>query len=176
MDPAVQVANRDRQALENTLALQAQLVTAAYHAGKAVDASVEQTEALLEAMNEMPVNALLSQEVRAAAEEAGRLKVALRGEQFGRTAGPQQATYLPLADLVLRLYSATESWTGSPGDEKRRLTRLAHRDLETLLTELRPFLSDTLPALKRSVEAAGDTWPADELPEALSDGMIPAYQ
>jgi hypothetical protein len=172
MDPAIEVANRDRRALENTLSLQAQLLTAAYHAGKAVDASVEQTEALLEAMNEMPANASLAREVRAAVEEAGRLKVALRGEQLGIA---QQETYLPLADLVLRLYRTTESWTGSPGDEKRRLTRVAHRDLEKLLTELRPFLSDTLPALKQSVEAAGGAWPADELPAALPDGIVPAY-
>jgi hypothetical protein len=174
MDPAVQVvANHHRRALENTLALQAQLLTATYHVGKAVDASIEQTEALLEIMNEMPTNASLAQEVRAAAEEAGRLKVALRGEELGTA---QQETYLPLADLALRLYRITESWTGSPGDEKRRLTRVAHRDMEKLLTELRLFLSDTLPALKRNVEAADFTWPADELPEILPDGMVPAYQ
>ncbi len=172
MDPAIEVASRDRRALENSLALQAQLLTGAYHAGKAVDAIVEQTEALLEAMNEIAANASLGRDMRAAAEEAGRLKVALRGEQLGIA---QQETYLPLADLVLRLYRTTESWTGAPGDEIRRLTRVAHRDLETLLAELRPFLTETLPALKLRVEAAGGSWPADELPQALPDGMVPPY-
>ena len=173
MDPAVEVASRDRRALEDTLALQAQLVTAAYHASKAVDASVEQTEALLAASNEVPMNASLGQDAVAAAQEASRLKVVMRGEKLGVA---QQETYLPLAELVLRLYRSTESWTGAPGDEVRKLTRLAHRDLEKLLAELRPFVSDTLPALKQSVEAAGGSWPAEKLPEALPDGLIPPYQ
>ena len=173
MDPTVEVVSRDRRALENVLALQAQLLTGAYHAGKAVDASVEQTEALLDAINEIQANASLNRDARAAAEEAGRLKVALRGEQLGIA---QQETYLPLADLVLRLYRTTESWTGAPGDETRRLTRVAHRDLDQLLAELQPFLTDTLPALKLSVEAAGGSWPADELPEVLPDGMVPPYE
>lgn len=173
IDPAVEVASRDRLALEDTLALQAQLLTGAYHVGKAVDASIEQTKALLEAIKEMPANASLDRDARAAAEEAGRLKVALRGEQLGIA---QQETFLPLADLVLRLYRTTESWTGAPGDDIRRLTRVAHRDLEKLLADLRPFLMDTLPALKMSLEAAGGSWPADELPEALPDGVIPPYQ
>jgi photosystem II stability/assembly factor-like uncharacterized protein len=173
MDPAVEVASGDRRALEDTLALQAQLVTAAYHASKAVDASVVQTEALLTAISEMPGNAALGSDALAAAQEASRLKIVMRGEELGVA---QQETYLPLAELVLRLYRTTESWTGAPGDEVRSLTRLAHRELEKLLAELRPFLTDTLPALKQSVEAAGGSWPAEKLPEALPDGLIPPYK
>jgi len=173
MDPAIDVSARDRRALETTLALQAKLVAAAYHAGKAVDASVEQTAALIETLEEERASASLVDKARAAADEARRLKIALRGEELGIA---QQETYLPLADLTLRLYRTAESWTGAPGPEQQRLTKIAHRDLEKLLAELEPFLAKTLPGLQRSAAAAGVAWPSDGLPAVLPDGLIPEYR
>lgn len=173
MDPAVSVAKRDREALESTLALQAQLLAATHYAGKAVDASVQQTEAVLKALDEQGGNAGLRAQAAAAAEEATRLKVALRGLPMGIA---QQETYLPLEDLTLRLYMTTESWTGAPSPEQRQLTRLAHRDVQNLLAEMAPFLSDTLPALRSAAQSAGVSWPTEALPAALPDNLIPAYR
>ncbi len=170
MDPAIEISARDRRDLETTLALQARLVTASYHAGKALDASVEQLEALRGRLDEEGASATLADEARAAADVATRLRVALRGEELGIA---QQETYLPLAELALRLYMTTEQWTGAPGPEQRRLTGVAHRDLEKLLAELAPLLTTTLPALRLSAEAAGIAWPAEELPPALPDGLLP---
>lgn len=172
MDPAIDVSDRDRRTLETTLALQARLLTAAYHAGKAVDVAVEQTRALLATLEKAQASSLLN-EARRAADEARRLQIALRGEELGIA---QQETYLPLAELTLRLYLTTESWTGAPSPEQERLTRVAHRELEKLLAELEPFLSEALPALRQSATAAGMSWPGDELPAPLSDGLIPEYR
>jgi len=172
-DPAITVSARDRRLLESTLALQARLLTATYHAGKAVDASVEQTAALVEALESAGAGADLVNDAHAAAEEAGRLKVALSGEELGIA---QQETYLPLDDLALRLYMNTEMWTGVPTPEQQKLTGIAHRDLEQMLAELEPFLADTLPSLRRRAAAAGVDWPADELPAPLPDGLIPDYR
>jgi hypothetical protein len=172
-DPAVQVGQRERRDREATLGLQARLVTAAYHAGKAVDAAVEQTAALLAQLGETSPDTPLRAQGQAAADEAKRLHLALRGEELGIA---QQETYLPLADLTLRLYMTTESWSGAPSPEQRELTRLAHRDLDTLLAELRPFLADTLPALRASADAAGVAWPADTLPAPLPGDLIPDYR
>ena len=173
MDPAVDVATRDRRALEDTLALQARLLTATYHAVKAVDASVEQTDALLAALDRQGVSAALRSQARSAADEARRQHVALSGEELGTA---QQETYLPLADLALRLYMTTESWSGAPSPEQRELTRLAHRDVQKVLAELKPYLNDTLPALRTSAMSEGIEWPTAELPAALQDGLIPVYR
>jgi len=173
MDPAVDVAARDRLALEPTLALQARLLTATYEAGKAVDASIEQTEALLVALQGQPVDASLLGQARAAADEAKRLHVTLSGEELGIA---QQETYLPLADLTLRLYMTTESWSGAPSPEKQELTRVAHRDVQKVLAELKSYLNDTLPALRKSAVTAGIEWPTAELPAALPDGLVPVYR
>jgi hypothetical protein len=172
-DPAIEVADRDRRALETTLALQAQLLTATYHAGKVVDASVEQTDALIKVLDEQGSSAAMRSQAREAADEAKRLRVALQGEPLGIA---QQETFLPLADLTLRLYMTTESWTGAPSPEQRQLTRVAHRDLEKVLAELKLLLVDSLPALRQSASAAGIAWPTEALPEALPDGLIPAYR
>lgn len=172
MDPAIDVTDRDRRTLEATLALQARLLAAAYHAGKAVDAGVEQTRTLLETLERAQASTPLVSEAKAAADEARRLQVALRGEALGIA---QQETYLPLAELTLRLYRTTESWTGAPNPEQRRLTRVAHRDLEKVLAEVQPFLNEVLPDLRRRAVASGITWPG-ELPAVLPDGMIPDYR
>lgn len=173
MDPAVDVAARDRLALERTLALQAGLLTATYDAGKAVDASIEQTEALLVALEGQPADASLLGQARAAADEAKRLQFTLSGEELGTA---QQETYLPLADLALRLYMTTESWSGAPSPEQQELTRVAHRDVQRVLAELKSYLNDTLPALRTSAVSAGIEWPTAELPAALPDGLIPVYR
>jgi hypothetical protein len=172
-DPAINLSSRDRRTLEDTLALQARLLSATYHAGVAIDASVEQTTALLEALEASGASDSLERSATLAADEAARLRVTLRGEELGVA---QQETFLPLDDLVLRLYMHTEAWTGLPTPEQRRLTGVAHRDLETMLAELQPFLAETLPDLKRAAEAGGVDWPADELPAPLPDGLIPDYR
>jgi photosystem II stability/assembly factor-like uncharacterized protein len=172
MDPAVEVSSRDRRAQEKTLALQAQLLGAAYHAGKAVDASVEQTAALLEQIDAKGASRALKAQAEAAAEVAARLKVALRGEEMGIA---QQETRLPLADLTQRLYMTTESRTGAPTPAQRELTSLAHRDLAQVLSELGPFLAEELPALQAGATAAGFDWP-QELPAPLADDLIPSYR
>jgi len=73
-DPAVDVSDRDSRLRETVLALQTQLLTAAYHAGKAVDAGVEQTEALLTRLDERTADPALRRQAQAAADEARRLQ------------------------------------------------------------------------------------------------------
>ncbi|MFT4767753.1 MAG: photosystem II stability/assembly factor-like uncharacterized protein [Glaciecola sp.] len=170
-DPALTVTDRERRAREKTLALQAQMLSASYHAAKAADAAVEQTTALLAALDESGTKASLRAEAQAVADEASRLHIALRGEKLGTA---QQETYLPLTDLTLRLYMTTESWSGLPSPEQQKLTQVALRDLHTVLGELQPFLADSLPALRSSADAQGVTWPADELPAVLPDNLFPA--
>ncbi|MDJ0940441.1 MAG: hypothetical protein QNJ00_11830, partial [Woeseiaceae bacterium] len=167
-DPAVTVSNRDARDREAVLALQADLLAATYHAGKAADAAVEQTTALLEALSES--DPALREQAQQVADEAKRLHVALRGETLGIA---QQETFLPLDDLTLRLYMTTEAWSGAPSPDQRRLTESAHRDLDMVLSALVPFVAETLPALKESAEQAGIDWPADELPTELPDKLIP---
>jgi len=170
MDPAVNVRSDDRRELEETLALQARLLTASHQAGVAVDASVEQIEALLATLEEQNASNALGSMARSAAAEAERLQVALRGEELGIA---QQETYLPLAELTLRLYMTTEAWSGAPSPEQLELTELAQRDLRSLLTELQPFLTTTLPALRERAVAENMTWPDGELPAPLSDDLLP---
>lgn len=173
LDPAIDVTRGERRARERTLALQAQLLEAAYRAGKAVDSAVAQTEALVEKLGATDGDPALATLAKAADDEARRLHRALRGEKLGIA---QQETVLPLADLALRLYMTTESWSGAPSPEQRALTRLAHRDLSQLLVALRPFLAETLPALRASADAKGVAWPADGLPAPLPDDLIPAVR
>ncbi|MFK7829908.1 MAG: WD40/YVTN/BNR-like repeat-containing protein [Congregibacter sp.] len=172
-DPAVIVSARDRRSRDTILALQARLLSATYHAGKATDAGVEQTEALLKKLDERGANAELRAQAQRAADEATRLHAALRGEQLGTA---QQETRLPLDDLTLRLYMTTESWSGAPTPQQHELTPLAHRDLSKVLAELRLFLEDVLPALQSSAEATGVTWPVDTLPAPLPEDLIPTYR
>lgn len=173
MDPALKVADRDRQTRESTLALQAQLLTAAYHAGKAVDAGVDQLDALLALLQASGADAALQTQAQTAADEARRLHVAMRGEPLGNA---QQETRLSLADLALRLYMTTEAWSGAPSPEQRQLTTSAHRDMTRVLGELHPFLDNVLPTLRDNARAAGVEWPVDSLPGTLSDDLIPAYR
>ena len=170
MDPAIEIRSRDRRDLEDTLSLQARLLTATHEAGKAVDASIEQLEALLEMQG---VDAALRDEARAAVDAARRLHIALRGEELGIA---QQETFLPLADLTLRLYMTTESCTCAPSPEQRRLTGIAHRDVEAMLADLQSFLENTLPGLRERAAAEDVDWPAEALPAALPDGLIPDYR
>ena len=166
-DPAVDVSRRDARERESVLALQADLLGATYHAGKAADAAVEQTTALVEQLDSGDA---LMDAAQAAADEAKRLRVALRGETLGVA---QQETRLPLDDLTLRLYMTTEAVSGAPSPEQRKLTESAHRDLADVLADLRPFIADALPALKGKIEQAGMKWPAEALPDRLPDDLLP---
>ncbi|MDH4108302.1 MAG: glycosyl hydrolase [Gammaproteobacteria bacterium] len=172
-DPAVDVSQREQRDRETTLALQARLVAAAYHSGQAVDAAVNQTEEFLEALVGTQPNAALQAQAQEAADSARRLHLALRGIDPGLA---QQETYLPLAELTLRLYMTTESWSGAPSPEQSRLTQLAHRDMSRLLAQIRPFLAESLPALRASADANGLAWPGDALPTALPEDLIPNYR
>jgi Xaa-Pro aminopeptidase len=57
--------------------------------------------------------------------------------------------------------------------DKRRLTESRNRDLDEELSAIVPFVADTLPAVKNSVEQAGIDWPAHELAATLLDNLIP---
>jgi hypothetical protein len=172
-DPALSVSTRELRDRERTLALQAQLLTAAYHVGKAVDAGAEQIQALREELKAGSGGPALLARAQEAADNIQGLHIALRGEELGTA---QQETSLPLADLSLRLYRSTESWSSAPSPEQRRLTQSVHRDLSQLLTELQPLLDDVLPALRASATQAGVTWPADALPGPLPENLIPPYR
>lgn len=170
LDPAIDISRRDRLRLEEVLSLQAKLLTATYHAGRAIDEGVAQTEALVSALGNADAADDVIARAQGAADEARRLRVLLRGEQLGLA---QQETTLPLSDLTLRLYRTTESYTGAPGPEQVRLTEVAHRDVAALVGELQPFLSETLPALKVMAGEVGVSWPDGDLPAPLADDIVP---
>jgi photosystem II stability/assembly factor-like uncharacterized protein len=169
-DPAVEISMRDRRRRETTLATQAQLLAATYHADRATGAALEQTAALLAILEETAADADLRRSAEASAERAERLRVALKGEARGLA---QQETTLPLADLTLRLYMTTESWSGAPTPDQQRLTELAQRDLAGVLADLQSFLGEDLPALSSAVRAAGIVWPDGDLPAPLDDALLP---
>ena len=169
-DPAVEASRRDRQRREEFLSLQAELLSASYHAGKATDAAVEQLDALMVRLEETDADAALRDQARAALDEASALRVALRGEELGVA---QQETYLPLAELALRLYMTTESWSGVPSPEQQRLTERADSELASVLQQLQPFLAEQLPRLSAAVRSAGLVWPDERLPAPLDDSLIP---
>jgi len=104
--------------------------------------------------------------------EARRLRVALSGPGGGGVA--QQETVLPLGTLVGRLYSTTESWTGAPTEDQRRLTRQAHEAMTALLADLRPLIENELRALRDALAEAGIPWPAGESP-VLPDNLLPPF-
>ena len=123
-------------------------------------------------MDEEAAPPALATQLESASGAAKRLHVAVRGEELGTA---QQETYLPLDDLTLRLYMSTESWSGAPSPEQKRLTTLAHRDLAAVLADLRPLLAETLPALATAAAEAGLAWQG-ELPAALPADLLPAYE
>jgi photosystem II stability/assembly factor-like uncharacterized protein len=168
-DPAVDVSMRDRRRREALLAQQAQLLTASYHAGKAVDAAIEQTAALSERLRETSADASLEAQADAAAERLRALKVALAGDALGIA---QQETVLPLADLTLRLYRTTESWSGAPSPTQTRLTESARESLQPVLDGLQQLLADELPGLSAAVKSAGLVWPDERLPQPLDPGLL----
>lgn len=169
-DPAVDVSMSDRRRREATLATQAQLLAATYQAGVATEAALEQTSTLLDSLDDSTIEVDLRQPVEAAVKRAESVRVALVGGARGRA---QQETTLPLADLALRLYMTTESWSGAPTPDQRRLTDLAKRDLAEVLADLQRLLAEDLPALSSAVRSAGIEWPDEALPEPLSDALIP---
>lgn len=177
LDPAIKVAAKDLRAREAILALQAQLLNAAYLAATATDQAFEQTSTLLTQLEDKGDDAVaaatLSPQAVNAAQEARRLRVALRGEALGTA---QQETYLPIADLALRLYMSTEAWSGGPSPEQRRLTESAHRDLSTVLKDLSAYLEQTLPDLRDALGSEGIVWPSSELPAPLPAELIPVYR
>ncbi len=171
LDPAVHISSSDSARLEETLSRQAQLVTATYHAGKVVDASVEQTTALLKSLGTARPNPALIAQAEAAAKEAQRLNVILNGEELGLA---QQETFLPLAELALRLYMTTEEYPAAPDEAQLKLTELASENVRALYRDLRTLLAERLPALRAAAAEAGIPWPADQLPKFPSGDFIPA--
>jgi len=171
LDPAVPLSRSDSARREQTLARQAQLVAATYHAGKAVDASVEQTNALLTALRAANADRALIAEAEAAAKEAARLNVVLDGEELGVA---QQETFLPLAELALRLYMSTEEYPAVPDAAQLQLTDHAHDTVTTLYRDLGSLVSERLPALRTAAATAGVAWPTPELPQLPSGDLVPA--
>ena len=171
LDPAVQLSSSDSARREETLSRQARLVTATYEAGKAVDASVTQTNALLKALRDAKADRALIARAEAAAKEAARLNVVLDGEELGVA---QQETFLPLAELALRLYMSTEEYPAAPDAAQLQLTDHA-RDMTALLyRDLGSLVSERLPALKKAAADAGIAWPANDLPQLPNGDLVPA--
>lgn len=173
LDPGVTISDADRARLEALLARQAQLVKATYAAGKPVSASVEQTAALLKALEAANADRALVAQARAAADEAMRLNVILNGKDVGLA---QQETFLPLAELARRLYSTTQDYTGAPDAAQIKLTDVAAVDVQALYRDLEPLVSDRLPALKAAAAKAGVAWPVDSLPSLPSGDVVAEIQ
>jgi hypothetical protein len=173
MDPVLSVDEKPREALDRTLALQADLVGAAAVVGSVVDTVAAQAEVVLEALSEhSDVPPEVAKNARAVRAEAQRLRVVLSGPGGGGIA--QQETVLPIGTLVGRLYSTTEAWTGSPTEDQRRLTRQAHGDMVRLISDLRALIEQELQRLRQAFTEAGIPWPAGEAP-TLPDNLIRPY-
>lgn len=173
-DPALAVTPEVRRSLDATLALQARLVSAAALAGSVMDTVLDQTAAVLEALDQSrDVAGDLHIGARELEEEARRLQVILQGP--GQEGIAQQETVLPLGSLVNRLYTSTESWTGAPTRDQARLTVRAHREVARLLQDLRHILEEGLPGLRQAMIGAGLPWPAGD-PPRLPEELIPLFQ
>jgi len=170
LDPDISISAADSALLESTLAQQADLVAATYHANKAVKASVTQTTALLKALKDGKASRSLIGQAEAALKEAERLDVVLNGKEEGLA---QQETFLPLSELALRLYSTTQEYTAAPDGAQRRLTQVAQADVKTLYRDLAALLSQRLPALKAAAQGGGVAWPAGDLPQLPSGNFVP---
>jgi photosystem II stability/assembly factor-like uncharacterized protein len=168
-DPAVEVSMRDRRRREVVLSEQAKLLTATYHAGNATDAAIEQVSTLLERLRETDAESALLTRAETVAGQAQELRVALEGEARGIA---QQETRLPLADLALRLYMTTESWSGAPSPDQSRLTESAREALQPVLDGLQTLLAKELPDLSAKVRSAGIVWPDQRLPEPLDSELV----
>jgi photosystem II stability/assembly factor-like uncharacterized protein len=173
MDPGLSVAPGARRALDATLALQADLVSAAALSGSAVDTVLAQAGTVLESLARLPdASVTLTERARELEAGARHLQVVLEGP--GQEGIAQQETVLPLSTLVTRLYSTTEAWTNRPTADQSRLTTRAHRDLVELLSRLRPLLERDLPGLRQAMAEAGVPWPAGDAP-VLPDGLLPPF-
>jgi len=168
-DPAVDVPLSERRRREVLLARQARLLEATYHASRATDAALEQAAALLGKLQEGDAATSLGATAKATVERAQALRVALRGEDKGIA---QQETRLPLADLTLRLYMTTESWSGQPTPDQARLTEVAARELLPVLDALQSLLGEDLPELSASARGAGLEWPEEDLPKPLDASLL----
>jgi hypothetical protein len=172
LDPGISIAAADSAALESLLASQARLVAATYHANKTVADSLTQTMAVVKALKDAKANAKLIARAEAAMKEADRLNVVLNGREEGIA---QQETFLPLADLTQRLYTATQEYTAAPDPAQRQLTQVAQGDVQTLYKDLTAFVSVQLPALQAAATGAGVAWPAPTLPQ-LPPAAVAAAQ
>jgi len=173
MDPDLSVDKASREALDRTLALQADLVGAAALLGSVVDTVAAKAQLVLDVLSESgDAPPKLAEDARAVRAETQRLRVVLSGPGGGGIA--QQETVLPLGTLVGRLYSTTEAWTGSPTEDQRRLTRQAHRDMAELIGDLRALIEQKLSGLREAFVGAGVPWPAGEIPN-IPDYLIPPY-
>jgi hypothetical protein len=174
MDPGVTVDPATRRSLDEALSLQAALVGAAAVAGAAVDTVMAQAQAVETLLGRTPsAPADVGEAARQVSAEARRLQVILNGP--GAAGLAQQETVLPLAPLISRLYTSTESWTGAPTADQRGLTTRAHGEVADLVADLRTLLDGALRALRRRVEDAGLAWPAGEAP-VLPAGLVPTLQ
>jgi len=172
LDPGISIAAADSAALENLLASQTRLVAATYHANKTVGDSLTQTMAVVKALKDAKADRKLIARAEAAMKEADRLNVVLNGREEGIA---QQETFLPLADLTQRLYTATQEYTAAPDPAQRQLTQVAQGDVQTLYKDLTAFVSVQLPALQAAATGAGVAWPAPTLPQ-LPPAAVAAAQ
>ena len=171
MDPELSVSLRDRLALDSTLALQADLVGAAAVFGAVVDTVLAQTRTVTDSLTHHPsAPPALLERTRAVQAEAQRLNVLLEGP--GSEGVAQQETVIPLSPFVGRLYSSTESWTGRPTADQRRLTTRAHQGLADLLDALRRVVERDLSGLRQAIADAGIPWPAGP-PPVIPQNLLP---
>ncbi|WP_426167601.1 VPS10 domain-containing protein [Sandarakinorhabdus sp. DWP1-3-1] len=162
LDPAISISGADSAALQALLATQARLVTATYHADKAVDSSRTGTAALVKALQEAKADRTLIARAEAAVKEADRLHVVLNGKEEGLA---QQETVLPLAELTRRLYGNTQDHTAAPDPAQRQLTQVARDGVRTLYRDVTALVTERLPALQAAAQAAGVAWPGGALPQ-----------
>jgi ABC-type transporter Mla subunit MlaD len=173
-DPARPLTEAARQDLDEILSLQAALVGAAAVSRSAIGTLATQAAAVTEALADRdPEPSGLVEQAHRFSATLEELRTTLQGPGQGGVA--QQETVLPLASLVSRLYSSTESWTGKPTNDQRRLTSQAHRAMAELLDALRALVTDDLPALRRAVTEAGFDWPAGD-PPTIPENLIPRYE
>ncbi len=156
-DLLIDRSDADRRLWHDTLASQSSMVGVARAAEVTAREIVDQVTQALGALESHPdAPASLVERARALADGARQLLVDLRGPQQSGIA--QQETSVPLASLVERLYSTTESWTGPPTADQARLTRWAYDRLVTAAANLDRLAQEAMPALRRELDEAGVVW------------------
>lgn len=161
-DLLIDRSDADRRLWHDTLASQSSMVGVARAAEVTAREIVDQVTQALRALESHPdAPSSLVERARALADGARQLLVDLRGPEQSGIAQQEKGkaeTSVPLASLVERLYSTTESWTGPPTADQARLTRWAYDRLVTVAVNLDRLAQEEMPALRRELDYAGVVW------------------